>query len=81
MNCAIGTGYLVTCVNDIRVVLMQVLLANERTHGNLKHNKKLQISLTEPTIEYIMKCIFSGLSQVCDEVSCHMYTCFGQCYL
>ncbi|KAL2582623.1 hypothetical protein AAZV13_14G020000 [Glycine max] len=56
-------GYLVTCVNDIRVVLMQILSANERTHKNVKLNKKLQVSLMEPTIEYIMKCIFTGLSQ------------------
>ncbi|XP_057441139.1 uncharacterized protein LOC130733086 isoform X2 [Lotus japonicus] len=56
-------GYLVTCVNDIRVILMQILSANERTHENDEHNKKLRISLMEPTIEYIIKCIFNGLSQ------------------
>lgn len=78
MDCALVTGYLVTCVNDIRVILMQILSANERTHENDKHNKKLRISLMEPTIEYIIKCIFNGLSQVCSEVSCHKYTCFGQ---
>ncbi|RDY10056.1 UPF0505 protein C16orf62-like protein, partial [Mucuna pruriens] len=55
-------GYLVTCVNDIRVILMQIL-ANERTHKNVKLDKKVQVSLIEPTIEYIMKCIFNGLSQ------------------
>ncbi|KAJ1389541.1 Vacuolar protein sorting-associated protein 35 [Sesbania bispinosa] len=56
-------GYLVTCVNDIRVILLQILSANRRTHENVDHNKKLQVSLMEPTIEYIMKCIFNGLSQ------------------
>lgn len=56
-------GYLVTCVNDLRVILTQALAANESTLGHFKNNKKLQISLMEPTIEYIMKCIFSGLSQ------------------
>ncbi|KAK7300034.1 hypothetical protein RJT34_10865 [Clitoria ternatea] len=56
-------GYLVTCVNDIRVILMQILSANERTHQNVKLIKNLQVSLMEPTIEYIMKCIFNGLSQ------------------
>ncbi|KAK7320363.1 hypothetical protein VNO77_29773 [Canavalia gladiata] len=56
-------GYLVTCVNDIRVIFMQILAANERTHKHVKHYKKLQVSLMEPTIEYIMKCIFNGLSQ------------------
>ncbi|XP_061342230.1 uncharacterized protein LOC133288485 isoform X2 [Gastrolobium bilobum] len=57
-------GYLVTSVNDIRVILMQILSANERTRGNVKPNIKLQVSLMEPTIEYIMKCIFNGLSQI-----------------
>ncbi|XP_058751934.1 uncharacterized protein LOC131625036 isoform X1 [Vicia villosa] len=56
-------GYLVTCVNDIRVILTQTLAPNESNLGNFQNNKKLQISLMEPTIEYIMKCIFIGLSQ------------------
>ncbi|XP_027940241.1 UPF0505 protein C16orf62 homolog isoform X2 [Vigna unguiculata] len=56
-------GYLVTCVNDIRVILMQILSANERSHKNGEVNKKLQVSLMEPTIEYIMKCLFNGLTQ------------------
>lgn len=74
-------GYLVTCVNDLRVILTQTLAANESTLGNFKNNKKLQISLMEPTIEYIMKCIFSGLSQVCDEVYINVFTGFGQYYV
>ncbi|ESW14309.1 hypothetical protein PHAVU_008G270200 [Phaseolus vulgaris] len=56
-------GYLVTCVNDIRVILIQILSANERSHKNVKLNIKLQVSLMEPTIEYIMKCVFNGLTQ------------------
>ncbi|XP_072078272.1 uncharacterized protein [Arachis hypogaea] len=56
-------GYLITFMNDIRVILMKILSANESTHGNVKHNKRLQVSLMEPTIEYIMKYIFNGLSQ------------------
>nr|XP_025667932.1 uncharacterized protein LOC112766248 isoform X2 [Arachis hypogaea] len=55
--------YLITFMNDIRVILMKILSANESTHGNVKHNKRLQVSLMEPTIEYIMKYIFNGLSQ------------------
>lgn len=74
-----GTGYLVTCVNDLRVILTQTSAANESTRGNFKNNKKFQISLMEPTIEYIMKCIFCGLSQVCGEVYFNVFTCFGQC--
>ncbi|XP_052735899.1 uncharacterized protein LOC108338455 isoform X3 [Vigna angularis] len=56
-------GYLITCMNDIRVILMQILSANERSHKNVEVNKKLQVSLMEPTIEYIMKCVFNGLTQ------------------
>ncbi|XP_020240342.1 VPS35 endosomal protein sorting factor-like isoform X5 [Cajanus cajan] len=56
-------GYLVTCVNDLRVILMQILSAKERTDKNVTLDRKLQVSLMEPTIEYIMKCIFNGLSQ------------------
>ncbi|XP_058761026.1 uncharacterized protein LOC131634379 isoform X2 [Vicia villosa] len=56
-------GYLVTCVNDLKVILTQTLATNESNLGSFQNNKKLQISLMEPTIEYIMKCIFIGLSQ------------------
>ncbi|KAE9596373.1 putative UPF0505 family protein [Lupinus albus] len=56
-------GYLVTCVNDITVILMQMMSAKESTHGNVQSFKELQVSQMEPTIEYIMKCIFNGLSQ------------------
>ncbi|XP_014504538.1 UPF0505 protein C16orf62 homolog isoform X1 [Vigna radiata var. radiata] len=56
-------GYLVTCMNDIRVILMQILSSNERSHKNVEVNKKLQVSLMEPTIEYIMKCVFNGLTE------------------
>jgi len=60
---------------------MQILSANERSHKNGEVNKKLQVSLMEPTIEYIMKCLFNGLTQVCNEVSLHKYTCFGRYYI
>ncbi|KAK7276870.1 hypothetical protein RIF29_18016 [Crotalaria pallida] len=56
-------GYLITCVNDIRIILMQMLSAKESSRGNVERYKKLQVSQMEPTIEYIMKCIFNGLSQ------------------
>lgn len=56
-------GYLVTSVNDIRHILIRILSTNETAHGNLTDDKKLQVSLMEPTIEYIMKCIFKGRSQ------------------
>lgn len=81
IRCAPETGYLVTCMNDIRVILMQILSSNERSHKNVEVNKKLQLSLMEPTIEYIMKCVFNGLTEVRNEVSHQKYTCYGQYYI
>lgn len=57
------TGYLVKCVNDINIVLMRIASAKETTHRNSTDNKKLLFSLIEPTIEYIMKCIFKDASE------------------
>jgi len=68
-------------VNDIKVILMQMFSRDERSHKNVKLNKKLQLSLMEPTIEYIMKCVFNGLTQVRNEVSLHKYPCFGRYYI
>ncbi|KAJ7963774.1 UPF0505 protein C16orf62-like [Quillaja saponaria] len=56
-------GYLVTCVNDIRVLLTRIVSTDESAHGNTTENKRLLVSLMEPAIEYIMKCIFKDLSQ------------------
>lgn len=68
------TGYLVKCVNDINIVLMRIASAKETTHRNSTDNKKLLFSLIEPTIEYIMKCIFKDASEVCAGVSCDGHT-------
>ncbi|KAI4306118.1 hypothetical protein L6164_029425 [Bauhinia variegata] len=57
-------GYLITCVNDIRVILMLNLSTNQSTHGSVTGNKRLLVSLVEPSIEYIMKCIFKGLPEM-----------------
>ncbi|KAF7831338.1 UPF0505 protein [Senna tora] len=56
-------GNLVTCVNDIGVILNQILSTSESICRNVMDNKKLLVTLMEPTIEYIMKCIFKGLPQ------------------
>lgn len=58
-------GYLVRCVNDIKSLLSWVMLRKEAADGNIIDNKRLLVSLMEPTIEFIMKCIFKDVSQVC----------------
>lgn len=67
------TGCLLTCANDFKIVLMRVMSAEETSHGNLSDNKRLLVSLMEPTIEFIMKCIFKNMSEVC--TACSNNTC------
>ncbi|XP_028800318.1 VPS35 endosomal protein sorting factor-like [Neltuma alba] len=54
-------GYLVTCLNDLRVILIRILSPNGSIYGD---KRKLFVSLMEPTIEYVMNCIFKGMSQM-----------------
>ncbi|KAJ0045103.1 hypothetical protein Pint_04081 [Pistacia integerrima] len=56
-------GHLITSVNDIKILLMWNSSTKESTHGKSTDNKRLLVSLMEPTIEYIMKCIFKDASQ------------------
>jgi hypothetical protein len=58
------TGYLVKCVNDIKILVMRIVSGKEATQGNFTNNKRLLVNLMEPTIEYLMKCIFKDSSQV-----------------
>ncbi|XP_058210972.1 uncharacterized protein LOC131323282 [Rhododendron vialii] len=51
------TGYLIICINDIKILLTRFLSAEESTDGNFSERSKSLISLMEPTIEYIVKCI------------------------
>ncbi|GMY31180.1 VPS35 endosomal protein sorting factor-like isoform X1 [Fagus crenata] len=57
-------GYLVKCVNDIKILVMRIVSSKEATQGNFTNNKRLLVSLMEPTIEYLMKCIFKDSSQM-----------------
>lgn len=57
------TGHLITSVNDIKILLTRVLSTKEAAHGKSVDNRRLLVSLIEPTIEYIMKCIFKDASQ------------------
>ncbi|KAG5551052.1 hypothetical protein RHGRI_009470 [Rhododendron griersonianum] len=51
------TGYLIICINDIKILLTRFLSAEESPDGNFSERSKSLISLMEPTIEYIVKCI------------------------
>ncbi|OAY28461.1 VPS35 endosomal protein-sorting factor-like isoform X3 [Manihot esculenta] len=56
-------GYLVTCVNDIKILLIHLLSAKETPNIHFSGKIGLLVSLIEPTIEYIMKFIFEDASQ------------------
>ncbi|XP_038690110.1 VPS35 endosomal protein sorting factor-like isoform X2 [Tripterygium wilfordii] len=60
---ACDTGYLITCINDIKVLLMRTISTTESPYAYLTDNKKLLVSLMEPTIEYLIKCILNDASQ------------------
>ncbi|GKV38764.1 hypothetical protein SLEP1_g46642 [Rubroshorea leprosula] len=56
------TGYLATCVNDIKILVMQISSTKKTSHGHAD-KKRLLVNLMEPAIEFIMKCIFKDVSQ------------------
>ncbi|XP_010244471.1 PREDICTED: UPF0505 protein isoform X2 [Nelumbo nucifera] len=52
-------GYLITCINDISIILMRIISGKETISRYSSGNKKLLISLIEPTIEWSVKCMFT----------------------
>ncbi|GKB06392.1 VPS35 endosomal protein sorting factor-like protein isoform X1 [Tanacetum coccineum] len=60
------TGYLISCVNDQKIVLTRIVSMKETKYGNFLGDQKLLISLMEPPIEYTMRCIFKDPNQVGD---------------
>lgn len=60
------TGHLIACINDIKVLLTRIILGQEVT---CKGDRSLLISLMEPPIEYIVKCIFKESHSVSNEVT------------
>ncbi|KAK4439774.1 VPS35 endosomal protein sorting factor-like [Sesamum alatum] len=58
------TGFLITCINDLKVLLMRLTQARDAMDGNLSGNSKLLLTLIEPTIEYIMRCLFKDRKQM-----------------
>ncbi|KAL0353662.1 UNVERIFIED_CONTAM: VPS35 endosomal protein sorting factor-like [Sesamum angustifolium] len=58
------TGFLITCINDLKLLLMRL------SDGNLSGNSKLLLTLVEPTIEYIIRCLFKDRKQMEISISC-----------
>ncbi|KAL7217915.1 hypothetical protein ACSBR2_011193 [Camellia fascicularis] len=52
-----NTRYLIICSNDMEILLMRFLSEKEATHEKFSENCRSLVSLTEPAIEYIIKCI------------------------
>ncbi|XP_024968230.1 UPF0505 protein C16orf62 homolog isoform X1 [Cynara cardunculus var. scolymus] len=63
-----STAHLITCVNDLKVVLMRIVSMKETTFGNFLGDRRLLISLMEPTIEYTTRCVFKDPNQVADMI-------------
>ncbi|KAK3025568.1 hypothetical protein RJ639_041046, partial [Escallonia herrerae] len=58
------TGHLVTCINDLHFQFRRILSGEDATPGNFTGDRRMLISLVEPTIEYIMKSIFKVANQI-----------------
>ncbi|KAI3729336.1 hypothetical protein L6452_17992 [Arctium lappa] len=56
-------GHLITCMNDLKVVLSSIVSMKETTFGNSLADRRLLVSLMEPTIEYMMRCVFKDPNQ------------------
>ncbi|XP_072984566.1 uncharacterized protein [Typha latifolia] len=60
-------GYLITSLNDITMHLERVIMDREAINHRAYKDKRVLISLIEPPIEWIMKCVFASNSQgYCD---------------
>lgn len=55
-----------------------MVLPKGGAEGNSKDNKRLLFSLMEPTIEFIMQCIFKDVSEVCTRGLCSSNACLKQ---
>ncbi|XP_047979806.1 VPS35 endosomal protein sorting factor-like isoform X4 [Salvia hispanica] len=58
------TGFLIACINDLKLVLVRLTPARETVNGNLSGNSQLLLTLVEPAIEYIIKCLFKDLKKM-----------------
>ncbi|KAL6975264.1 hypothetical protein U1Q18_024058 [Sarracenia purpurea var. burkii] len=63
-------GYLVSCINDLQILLRRFLSAKEATDQKISEKSRTLINLMEPPIEYIIKCIIKESYHVSDDASC-----------
>ncbi|XP_039026976.1 VPS35 endosomal protein sorting factor-like isoform X3 [Hibiscus syriacus] len=56
------TGYLITCVNDIKLILTRISSTKETAFGGFADSKRPLVSLMEPSVEFIMKSILNDAS-------------------
>ncbi|XP_057474859.1 uncharacterized protein LOC130762978 isoform X2 [Actinidia eriantha] len=50
-------GYLIICINDLKILLTRFLSAKEATDEKISEKSRLLISLMEPSIDYITRCL------------------------
>ncbi|GMJ05077.1 hypothetical protein like AT1G50730 [Hibiscus trionum] len=56
------TGYLITCVNDIKLMFTRISSTKETAHGSFADSTRSLVSLMEPSVEFIMKSILNDAS-------------------
>lgn len=62
------TGHLIASISDLKIVLTRIVSMKETKYGNFLGDRRLVISLMEPTIEYTMRCVFKDPNQVADMI-------------
>ncbi|KAJ4975936.1 hypothetical protein NE237_001042 [Protea cynaroides] len=54
-------GYLITCINAVKV---RIILGRESMNGNSSEDRKMSVSLFEPAIGWIIKCLLKDTDQM-----------------
>ncbi|KAL8172501.1 hypothetical protein V2J09_024305 [Rumex salicifolius] len=60
--------YLLNCINEINISLLPSIAQKDITDGISSKSKDIIISLIEPTIEYIIKCIFQDPNRQVNQI-------------
>lgn len=71
------TGFLITCINDMKLLLIGFTPAKEAVNENLPGNSGLLLTLVQPAIEYIVRCLFKDLKQVSQIVALVLLLCWS----
>ncbi|XP_020524770.1 UPF0505 protein isoform X2 [Amborella trichopoda] len=61
---ASDSGFLITSVNDITTTLSKIVYGTVTTNAKSLEDRKLLLSLLEPSVEWITKCLFKYRSQL-----------------